>query len=292
MDRALEYYVKAETFYLYFDRAANAEARRLYQLAVDEERKKAKPEFARPFSDLAYSILHAWLFNWDSSATLEMANDLTMEALDIADNDYYSRWMRAAIRLYQREFADADSGYEEAMALAADQAIPEEQRALRVDWGDYLLLSGQAEQGVSAVEQAIAESPVPEKWFFWVHAWALYETDQFQASIDALHRLRSPRNAMRKNLIADYVALGDVASGQGQSTDAANYYGLARTLAARFLEEEAAQGTTYAPPGQLVWPGLSEIENRIPFKDPSRLARWKGHLERAFEGLVQPPLPG
>lgn len=287
MAQALDYYLKAETYYLYFDRAANAEARRLYRQAVEEERKKEKPEFARPFSDLAYSILHAWLFNWDPSASLDEAHDLAAEAIEIADNDYYTRWMMAAILLYQRQFDESERGYNEAMRLAVEQAIPEEQRALRADWADYLLLAAQPGAAVQQVQQAIEESPVPEKWLFWVQAWALYETDQFQASVDALRRLRNPRNAMRKNLVADYVALGDLAS-QQSSAEAANYYELARFHAKKFLNEELNQGITYAPPGQLVWPGLSQIEDKLPFRDPTRLERWKGYLERAFEGLVQP----
>lgn len=288
MDRAFDYYVKAETYYLYFDRASNGEARRLYAQAVAEERQKSERNVARPFSDLAYTMLHAWLFNWDPDVSLEVANDLATEALDIADNDYYSRWIWSAIQLYRRNYDAAHNGYRDAMELAASQAIPEEQRALQVDWADYLLLTGEPAQAVQVVETAIEQSPVPEKWFHWVHAWALYEDGQYQAAIDALHRLRSPRNAMRKNLIAAYVALGDEAANDGRETDAANYYGIARSHAERFLREEADQATTYVPRGQLVWSGLSGIEDRIPFKDPKRLERWKGHLGRAFEGLVQP----
>lgn len=287
MAKSLEYYLKGDTYYHYFDRNANAEARRLYRLAVDEERAGERPDFARPFSDLAYSILHAWLFNWDVEASLEEAHRLAVQAVEIAADDYYPRWMLAAVLLYLRRYEESDTAYREAMSLAADQAILEEQRALRVDWADYLLLTGEPEAALREVEEAIRQSPVPERWFHWVHAWALYETCQFQASIGALRRLRSPRNAIRKNLIANFVALGDQAREQS-AADAENYFELARFHARRFLAEELGQGVAYAPRGQLVWPGLSQVEDRLPFRDPARRNRWKGHLERAFEGLVQP----
>ena len=161
MAQALDYYLKAETYYLYFDKQANAEARRLYGQAVDEERKKEKPEFARPFSDLAYSILHAWLFNWDPDASLDEAHGLAMEAIEIADNDYYTRWIMAAILLYQRQFDASESGYDEAMSLAADQAIPEEQRALRAEalrlWGDHVQGSCGVADGAVAGPSGAAE---------------------------------------------------------------------------------------------------------------------------------------
>lgn len=282
MKKAREYCLKAETYYLYFGKAANAEAQRLYRQAIELD-----PQCGRALADLGYTILHAWLFNWDAKASLDEALGLCERARSVDCENYYWRWMMADIQLYRREYEEADRLYGEAMERSVDQAIPEEQRALRADWADYLLLTGQPQAAVEQVQQAIAESPLPERWFYWVQAWALYETDQFEASVAALRQLHNPRNAIRKNLIANYVALSDQA-GAVSSAEAANYLELARFHAKRFLTEEASQGVTYVPRGQLVWPGLSEVEENIPFRDRSRLERWKGHLERAFEGLLQP----
>jgi hypothetical protein len=115
---------------------------------------------------------------------------------------------------------------------------------------------------------------VPERWFHWVHAWALYEEGRYQESIDALAPIGTPRNAMRKNLIANCVALNQLAEAQKHAD--------------LFVKEEARQGTTYAPKGQLVFPGLEKIEDRLPFHDPKRLQRWKDHLAPAFQHTIQP----
>ena len=79
---------------------------------------------------------------------------------------------------------------------------------------------------------------------------------------------------MRKNLIANYVALNQLAEAQKHAD--------------LFVKEEARQGITYAPKGQLVFPGLEKIEDRLPFHDPKRLQRWKDHLASAFQHTIQP----
>jgi hypothetical protein len=65
-------------------------------------------------------------------------------------------------------------------------------------------------------------------------------------------------------LIATQVALGNLAE--------------AKADAAAFLKEEKGHGITYGTAGQAALPGLLKIEDRLPFKNPEKLKRWKGHL--------------
>lgn len=283
MKKARECCLKAETFYLYFSKAANAEAQRLYREAI-----RLDPGCGRAYADLAYAILHAWLFNWDPNASLDEALQHCVDASKLDDENYYWRWMKADIHLYRREYADAARLYDEAAARIADQAIAEEHWAFRVDRADMLLLTGQAGQAISEVQQAIDQLPAPENWFYWVLAWAYYEAGEYQLSLNAMRRLRTPRNAMRKNVVCNLVALSELAAGEGRADDAESLYEHAKLHAEKFLQEEKSQGITYAAQGDLVFPGLSHIENRLPFKDTSRLQRWKGHLAKGFDGVVQP----
>jgi tetratricopeptide (TPR) repeat protein len=270
VNKAFDYYLRGWTFYLYFRKDSNAEARRMYREAI-----RLDPEFARAHSDLAYSLLHAWLFNWDSAATMEEAQRHADEALRIDGNDYYSHWILGACQLYRRDFDRAAASYDKALDLAKQQAIPEYIGALRVDRAEMLLLTGKGAEALRDIRSVIDDkSQTPEKWYYWVLAWAHYVEGQYEESLAALGHIGKPRNAMRKNLIAAHAALGNHED--------------ARAEAARFLDEEKGHGVAYAAVKREVLPGLLEIEDRLPFKDPAVLRRWKGHLTPAFEGTLQP----
>lgn len=269
MEKTLQYILKGDTFYLYFRRDANAESRRLYQEAI-----KLDADFARAYADLAYSQLHAWALNWDDAVTMDDALVNADRAVALDDQDYYHRWVRAAVYLYRKEFDAARAEYDVARQMATQQAVPEEQRAVDADWADMLLLTDKSADAIKVIDQAIATSPVAEKWFYWVQGLAYYADQQYDASLAALDRIGTPRNAMRKVAICDLLALGRKDEAKEQ--------------AELFLEEEKSQGIVYAPPGQPVFGTLEKIEDRMPFENPATLATWKDRLADAFQGVTQP----
>lgn len=280
MDQALDYYLKGETYYLYFDPAANAEARRLYGEAAERN-----PTFARAHSDLAYAMLHAWLFGWDMAITITDIRQRAEHGRDLDNDNYYGHWVLADAYLYCREFDLARSTHEHARYLAKWQAIPEDMRAVHTDWADLLLLTGHAGQAIELAQEAIANSPVPEKWFHWVLGWAYYQNEQYEQSLAALYALHNPRNAIRKNVVANHAALSET---EKDPVRAQKQFDLAQDQAARFLDEEKAQGIYYAAVGEPVLPQLLELEVRIPFEQPAHAERWRHHLTVGFEGVLQP----
>jgi tetratricopeptide (TPR) repeat protein len=270
LNKAFDYYLRGWTFYLYFRGDSSAEARRMYREAI-----RLDPGFARAHADLAYSLLHAWLFNWDAAATMEEAQSHAEAALKIDKNDYYSNWIAAACHLYRREFDQAARSYDKALDLAHSQAIPDDIGALRVDRAEMLLLTDKGAEALREIHSVIDDkNHAPEKWYYWVLAWAHYAEGQYKESLAALGHIGRPRNAMRKNLIAAQVALGNLRE--------------ARTEAATFLHEEKGHGVAYAAASREVLPTLLRVEDRLPFKNPATLQRWKGHLSQAFEGALQP----
>jgi len=272
MPAALNYLVKAEIFSAYFNKSANAEAQRLYLEAI-----KADPTFARPCADLAYAILQAYLYNWydgDETNALAEMNTRAQEALTKDPTDSYNRWVMADVCLYSKDFANAAKHYSSLGVPQLKTPMAAEEWAYRVDYADMLLLTGDAKQAITIVNDVLQNCPLPEKWFYWVLSWAFYVDGQYQESLDALAHFSRPRNAIRKNRICSLVGLKQIGAAQAE--------------AQTFLDEEKAQGITYAAPGQPVWPGLWPIEDRIPFQNQSDLQRWKDDLNTAFGGLVQP----
>lgn len=270
MDKVTQLITKADIFYHYFRSDANAEARRLYQEAI-----KLDPSLSQPYAELAYAQLTAWLYNWDPNMeNLDQALFNAKEAVERDDSDYYSHWILADVRLYRKEFDLANDAYQVALDFAKTQAVLEEERAVHVDWADMLLLTGDAKKAIELATTAIQQSPVPERWFYWVLGWAYYVDEQYDKSLEALYKLGNPRDAIRKNVIANLVALNRL-----QEADA---------HAKMFLREEEAQGITFNKPGGPVWPAMEKIEDRVPFQDGKQLALWKQHLETVFTQQIAP----
>jgi tetratricopeptide (TPR) repeat protein len=263
---------KAEAYSAYFSKQANIEARRLYL-----EASKADPGFGRPCAELAYAILQAYLYNWYDGDPQDAKNEMktwAQEALD-RDDDTNSKWVMANVKLYCEDFDGARDDYHALgdAHLNAPQLL-EDRWAYQVDYADMKLLTGGAKEAIAIVNDVLAKCPVPEKWFYWVLGWAYYVDKQFDASLDALSHFSRPRNTIRKNVIANLVALGRLGEAQIQ--------------AATFLVEEKAQGIAYANTGQPVYPRLAEIEDRVPFEDVTVRERWKSDLKKVFGGLIQP----
>ena len=264
---------KADTYSAYFRKDANIAARGLYLEAIN-----ADPTFAWPCAELAYAILQAYLYNWydgDPADAITEMNGWANEALNRDADDPMNAWVKADVSLYSKNFPGAFSGYASLGGATLIKPMAAEQFAYRVDYADMQLLTGNAKEATIIVENVLDQCPVPEKWFYWVLAWAYYVDEQFDASLKVLQtHYANPRNAIRKNLVASLVALDRI--------------GEAQVEAAKFLMEEKEQGITYAAAGEPVFPGLSLIENRVPFQSASLANRWKGDLEKAFGGLLQP----
>jgi hypothetical protein len=269
---ALDYLLKGEAYLQFFRKDANAEGQRMYRAAI-----KADPTFARPYAYQAFAVLQAYLYTWSAGSADAAIKEMQIYAdlaMAVDPNDYHGHWIRAAVSLYSQDFANAKAQYAAVAPTVARQGIPDDQWAFQVDRADMLLLTGNAKQAIADVTTALNAAPVPERWFYWVLGWAYYVDRQYPESLNAFARFRVPRNAIRKNVIANLIAVNDLGEAQKQ--------------AALFLDEEKAQGITYAAPGQSVIPGLLAIEDRIPFEDKNQLQLWKDRLQQAFDKVPQP----
>jgi predicted Zn-dependent protease len=264
-DKYLDYFVHGWSLYMRFNKAANAEAREEYKNSIAEN-----PNFCRAYADLAYSILHAWLFNWDKTVSLQDAKDVLAKAPKACEDDYYFLWVKGALHLYSRDFVNATALYQRSWNMAQSVAIPSDLDALKVDRAEMLLLTGNAKQAIADIEAVLGnKKKVHEKWFYWVLSWAYYADGQWQKAIDAIDKnIRHRRNAIRLTVAASLAALGKNAAAEAQS----------------FIDDEGKQSITYT--------GLKEfldLEDRVPFSNSKQAALWREHLAKAFDTVLPKP---
>jgi tetratricopeptide (TPR) repeat protein len=150
------------------------------------------------------------------------------------------------------------------LALAQTQGAPlVNQASLRVDRADALFLSaGPGRAGQRHIAQAIKETreamqqvpndPKRHQWN-WTLGWAYYEAGDYVRALDALLQFRNPPDAILKNLIVTYVALGLTERAQ------------------QVAKEFFARNPNYDV----------SLEDRRSYRDAGRRRLWKARLKAA-----------
>jgi tetratricopeptide (TPR) repeat protein len=186
------------------------------------------------------------------------------KSVSFDEEDYDNHWSLGSAHLISRRHSQALAAYDKALALARAQKAPlVNQASLQVDKADALFLSARpGRAGQKQIEQAIRDTqgamkqvpndPKRQHWN-WTLGWAYYEAGDYVRSLDALLQFRNPPDAILKNLIATYVALGLTERAQ--------------QVAKEFL----ARNPDY---------DLS-LENRRSYRDPKRRRLWISRLKAA-----------
>jgi hypothetical protein len=266
--KELEFYIQGAQAARQMTPRSNRIARRFFKAAI-----AARGDFARAHGYLSYSLLLAHLHGWnrddiaeDNDVTLEKVLEHAQLAREHGGDDYENHWSLAAACIYSRDFSTGMDSYDDALSLAATQAIPHNLSCLKVERCDALIFNGNKADIEAAVEIILNEMNQPDFpiTHLWALGWAYYELGAFEEgeqerdyclkSLKALLQIPNPHALIRKNIAAAYAAL--------QWTEAAN-------VLTRDLRKQL-------PPSYRV-----AEETKWPYGDGMRGERWIRHLKEA-----------
>ena len=276
LDLAWEYYLQGFRLHWLVTPEANREARAMFVKAA-----KIRPDFARAYAHLSFTLLVAWLNGWDSPPGVKNTKvspknimKYAEEAVDIGGEDYDNLWSLGLAQTYSGRLDEAVATYKKAIKNArAQDAAPINIAALKIDLADALMFSATDDdkgektvhEAIKLAREALSASQTPQRWFHWTLGWLLYEAGYYEGrkgnteaekeysrqALEALSRFRRPDTLVSKLLIAVNMSLG---SGS-----------FASNMATEFLKANP----DYTP----------EIEDRWPYLPNSeRHARYKNHL--------------
>jgi hypothetical protein len=186
--------------------------------------------------------------------------EFAQAAVDLDPEDYDNQWSLATANLYGGRPDEGLAGYDNALALALKYDAPEvNQHSIIVDRADALFYTAkmdaagdaQVQRAIKETEKAIAASTDPKQHHWnWTLGWAYHEAGDYATSLNVLHRFNNPHDLIRKNIIASYGALG------------------LKELASSYVAKFRSANPKYNV----------SMEDRWPYQDSKRLARWKAHL--------------
>jgi adenylate cyclase len=164
---AYDLILRAREIWLRWGKENNDEAQRLQEKAIELD-----PEYARAYTDLAWALVHDYLYYGGPKESLERAIEVALKAVALDYEDYMNHWDLGYVFLHQRLYDQAMTAYEKALALNPNDA---ELIALRAD---ALTHVGRPQDAIEQMRKAMRLNPFSPNFYAWNLGLAYYHSGQ------------------------------------------------------------------------------------------------------------------
>jgi len=174
-----------------------AQAKTLYEKAI-----AADPDYARPYANLAMTLVWEVYSKWAPEESLNQAVELAKEAIARDDGEAWGHWALGAAFLKLGHFDQAIAEYERALALNPNDADVLAESAFALAW------VGRPEDGVKNALAAIRLNPRHPDYYLWALGVAYYDARKYEEAAATLASRKSPNLKSNLYLAAAYAQLG------------------------------------------------------------------------------------
>jgi adenylate cyclase len=243
---AYDYYLRGLEFYFRFTKEANAQARQLFEKAIELD-----PQYAEVYASLSATYYLERILQWSQDPqALERAFALAQQAVVLDDSLPYAHCLLSQVYLGKKQYEQALAEAEQAVALD-----PNSGRGY-VALGTILNFTGQAEKAIGVIEQALRRDPHSPVIYQIPLGWAYFLARRYEEAIAVEKKVLSHN----RNMLDSHLVL------------AISYSELGREEA----RAEAAEVLRLSPNYS-----LEVIRQTWPIKDPAQLERILAALRKA-----------
>ena len=246
-------YVMKGWYELYkYDRAGNAAARDLFELA-----RKIDPNYARAYAGLAWTYADDIYYQWtdDYDKTLKLALEMASTAVRLDPNDYQAHWVFGWAYLYNRQHEKAMAHYLRARDLNPNDA------ELLAEMGNLLIYIGQPKQAIDQVKEAIRLNPNHEPWYTEYLGWAYENAGMPREAIEILESVIDEPPTKEQLWLLPTLAAAYADPTVGRMDDAHKIVKAILSLQPKF--------------------SVAEVASRYPYKTKELLDRYVNAVRRA-----------
>ena len=162
----------------------------------------ADPDYARPYANLALTLVWEVYSKWAPEESLDRAVELAKEAIARDDGEAWGHWALGAAYLKLGVFDQAIVEYERALELNPNDADVLAEISFALAW------VGRAQEGIENVKTAIRLNPRHPDWYLWSLGVAYYDARRYQEAATTLASRKSPNLKSNLYLAAAYAQLG------------------------------------------------------------------------------------
>jgi len=146
---AYDCFLKGGAYFMRTTKEANAQARSMYQKAIDLD-----PKYADAYTALGISCWAEWIFQWTQDPeTLTRANELMQKAIALDESSPNAHVTLGFIHSLKGQYEQASEAVQRAIALDPNNADG------YLFLGHVLILSGRAEEAIPLIEKAMRLNP-------------------------------------------------------------------------------------------------------------------------------------
>jgi adenylate cyclase len=244
---AYDYYLRGLQSFWHLTKAAQAEARRMWEKAVELD-----PRYAAAYAALGWTYYTEWTWQWsEDPQTLEGALALAQQALALDGSLPEAHRLLGHVYLWEKQHDRATAEVEQAIAL-----LPNGARGY-ADLGFILGFAGRPEEAIRLEETALRLDPCNPTFYLWILGGAYRLTGRYEEAISAQKRAL----ILNPNFLGPHLSLAGIYSELGRDREAQAEVTEVLKISPEFSLEQARQ--------------------RTPFKDPAVLERSLDALRKA-----------
>src|SRR5215813_6850911 len=184
---------RGAAYYSRYTKEANAQARQLYEQAIELD-----PTYALAYTGLGWSYYMEWVWQWSQDLqSLERAFEWAQKAIALDDSLPASHVLLSVVFLFKKQH---------------DQAIVEAKRAVALnpngadgylEMGLILNYAGQPEEAIEMVEKAMRLNPRYSSDYLWILGAAYLLTERYEEAI----AIQKQALNLNPNMLASHLAL-------------------------------------------------------------------------------------
>ncbi len=170
---AYDHYLKGRALFALYTRQGNTDAQKEFARAIQLD-----PKFARAYAWAGYAALEDYKQGWTDNADQAVA--LATQAVTMDNDDYYTHWTLASVRMELNDMAGARTEYDRAYALNVNDPDLLAERA------DMLSFEGDTGAAIADIEKAKRLNPSFPDWYNWSLALAYFQARNYEAAVTSL----------------------------------------------------------------------------------------------------------
>ena len=192
--RGLDYFYR-------FTKEANAQARKMFERAIDLDL-----EYALAYSLLGFTHLLEWTFGWSQDPqSLEHAFELAQRAISLDESMPEAHSLLGKVYLWKKQYDKAIAELEKTIALNPNYADG------LASLGEILYFAGRPKKAIGMFKKAIRLNPITPVWYFHGLGHAYFLAGHYEKAVAALKRVlnRNPNFwPAHIYLAASYIEIG------------------------------------------------------------------------------------
>ncbi|MFK7858197.1 MAG: adenylate/guanylate cyclase domain-containing protein [Granulosicoccus sp.] len=222
---AYEHYLKGIVHYEKFNSGDNLIAREQFSKAIELD-----PGYSQALARMAWTYIQESWSGWseDSETSINQAKILALRAIDADAHEAEAYKSYGSVLLFSRQHEGAVRNLRKALELNPNNA----DNIMYLGW--VMTYSGQPEEGLAMMSEALLRNPFYPGWYYWDLAWGSFVLRDYEDAIRTLEKREPKSNFTHLLLAVNYQKVG-------RENEAINSMKIFRELEPRYSVASAAK---------------------------------------------------